>query len=523
MWQIVRKEVHHNLLGLRFAVGTAVVAAMMGIVGYVLLSEHVAEQQGYIAATQKHERDLAETKVYSKLSVTVDFPPSPLAMFSRGVGDLPSWVTVSPYQVPTLLQGGGGASLSVWDTGTAPHNPLLRVFSRIDLVFVIRIVLSLFALLMAFDSFSGERERGTLPMVMACPVRRLEVAGGKFLGALLTVALPLTVGFLTVLVLWSLSHAVVLEPDVWIGVGLIYVASLMYLAAFLALAIGLSLWAAESSSALMALLLAWVTAAVVVPEGLGYLTQYMRPREARTQMQVGHKKELERYEVRYWEMAKDHPQRDGWWGMNGGGFQGGEALLGTSREEVEGRRAFVQQAYPLKFEAAEDLYRLAEPYERALLGWAAHRRNLLRLSLCSVYGNLVEVVAGSDLASHEAALTQARTYQKQLMEYLHPKVSEAAWFTRLPEHPEMETTPQNLALWQKRQQVEGDDVLWREILTWDKVAPLDLTAMPRPVIRRPGLASRLETAWPDAALLVTFLAASLAWMGWQALRARIMA
>jgi len=97
MWQIARKEVLLNLLGLRFALGTAICVAMMGVVGYVQLGEYTARQQAYIADVQNHESELADTRVYSGLTVTVDFPPSPLSMFSQGVRDLPSSVRVSPY------------------------------------------------------------------------------------------------------------------------------------------------------------------------------------------------------------------------------------------------------------------------------------------------------------------------------------------------------------------------------------------------------------------------------------------
>ena len=77
MWQIARKEILLNLLSLRFALGTAVAVCMMGIVGHVLVEDFAPRQQAYIADVQRHEEALAETKVFSRLSVTVDFPPLP--------------------------------------------------------------------------------------------------------------------------------------------------------------------------------------------------------------------------------------------------------------------------------------------------------------------------------------------------------------------------------------------------------------------------------------------------------------
>ena len=522
MWQIARKEVLLNLLGLRFALGTAICVAMMGVVGYVQLGEYTARQQAYIADVQNHESELADTKVYSRLTVTVDFPPSPLSMFSHGVRDLPSSVRVSPYHIPSLLDVGGSASIHVHGASKQPYNPLLRIFSFIDLSFVIRIVLSLFALLLAFDAYSGEREAYTLALVMACPVRRLEVAAGKFLGGLLSAAVPLTVGFLATLLLWSLSGSVEVSASQATGLLVIFVFSLIYLGAFVALGMWVSQRARDSSSALMVLLLVWVGVAVIVPEGVGFAANWARPGEARETMMEALETEVGRLEEQYWELRQEFPQKDGYWGFSSSGIGGGDQLLSTSLREVENRTAFNRKGYPLKFQAADTRYRVSEPYEHALRRWARLRRGAVRISLTSVYGNLVEAVAGTGLGSYDAAVGEARLYRRELVEYLRPKIGEAAWFTRVLEYPDMELTDANRERWRDRQAKEGHDVLWTDILTWDKIEPLDLEAMPRPVIRSPDLGDRVAAATTDMALLLVFTAAAVILMGRQSLRSPVL-
>ena len=521
MWQIARKEIIHNVLGMRFALGTLLSVSLMGVVGYVLLVEFSARQQDYIAAVQRHEESLANTKVYSKVSVTVDFPPSPLSMFGQGVRDLPSSVKVTAYGVPTWTEGVGGAGLSIWNNSKRPYNPLLRVFTQIDLSFVVRIVLSLFALLLVFDSYSGEREGGTLPMVLACPVRRLEVLAGKLLGALGTISLPLTCGILVVLAQWSLSGEVRLDGSVWKGLALVYLASLVYLTAFLGLATWLSLRARDSSMALMTALLVWIVVAVAIPEGVGYLADYGRPRDVRRQVGESVEADSKQYRDRFHQLQEQYPQKSGYWGRSGGGMSGGETILGTSREEVYNHLEFVTQAEPIKFELAEARYRLNERYERALQEWDRWRRRLLRLSPCSVYDNVTVATAGTGLDSYAAVMAQSRRYRDALMEYLRPRTREAAWFTRLLEHPEMETTKVNRERWHQLQERDGDDALW-QVLTWDNVEPLDLSAMPRPVVERPNLEQRLRGAVVDLLLLVALTAAVLVLAGRRALRAPIL-
>ena len=62
--------------------------------------------------------------------------------------------------------------------------------TKIDWAFVIGYVLSLIALLFTFDSVAGEREHGTLRLMLANPIPRHTVLIGKFLGAFISVNIP---------------------------------------------------------------------------------------------------------------------------------------------------------------------------------------------------------------------------------------------------------------------------------------------------------------------------------------------
>jgi hypothetical protein len=522
MWHIARRELLHNLLSLRFALGTALVVLLMGVIGYVLLIDFEVRQQAHLSAVEQHRESLADSKVYSRLSVTVDFPPSPLSMFAQGIDELPTHLTVSAYSVPTLVNPQNKGTLTTRSGGDRPYNPLLRLFSRIDLAFVVRLILSLLALLLVFDNYSGERERGTLPMVLACPVRRLEVLAGKLFGGLLTVAVPLVAGFLVVLLLWSLSGATRLDDTgLWLGVLLLFCISLVYLLAFVALGTWMSLRVSDSSSGLMAALLVWLVVTVVIPQGVGYLAHAYRPHEIRRQVMDGDGAERRRFSDRYWELQKLHPA-DNTWGHSGGGLTGGRTLLGTTRESVAALVEFTTLAVPIQLEYADVRYRSYERYERALQHWADRRQVVLSTSLASIYENLAIATAGTGLSAYADALTQSRRYRSQLVEWLRPKSSEATWFTRLLEHPEMEITDENRARWRQLQEREGDSALWEKVLTWDNTDALDLRDMPVHDIALPPLTRRLQTVAVDLALLLLFAGAAVLMAARRALRAPVM-
>jgi ABC-type transport system involved in multi-copper enzyme maturation permease subunit len=495
---IVRKELLVNLQSMRFLIGLVVSALMMGIVGYVLVEDYVARKQKYIADVAEHREALTQVKVYSTVAVVVDIPPSPLSVFSRASQDVPTSVTVSPYHVPSMIdEGGGSGSIALTGTSSQPTNPLLRMFNSIDLGFVISTILSLFAVLLVFDSFSGEREQGTLKLLLSSSAGRGHLLIGKFLGALVTLAIPLTVGFLEVMILWALHPSFSFDASVWAGAGIVYFASLLFLCSFLALAMFLSLYARESSSCLMYLLLAWVTVVVVIPAAGGFIADFLRPAGLRENMMADAEHastefmnaldRIEYHQVGSWNNVSTDPFR-------------GELFLSITVEEAANRLAYNQKVFPMKFRFAEDRFRVVESYAQALRRWGRIRDDLIRPSPSAEYGNVVRAVAGTDVESFDDIVQNARLYREAMMAYLRPKVGTPAWFTRVYEYPEIQPTDKNEMYWQSLIEKEGERAVER-ILSWDRVAPLDLASMPGPSAGAGSAAGRMEHAFVDAVLL----------------------
>jgi len=68
-------------------------------------------------------------------------------------------------------------------------------FTIASLVSLVIYLLPLIALLLGFDAIVGERERGSLDLLLALPVTRLEVLLGKYLGLAAALTLSTVVGF----------------------------------------------------------------------------------------------------------------------------------------------------------------------------------------------------------------------------------------------------------------------------------------------------------------------------------------
>ncbi|CAG1017003.1 partial putative ABC transporter permease protein NosY, partial [Burkholderiaceae bacterium] len=109
-------------------------------------------------------------------------------------------------------------------------------FTITSLVSLVIYLIPLIALLLGFDAIVGERERGSLDLLLALPITRFELLLGKYLGLAAALSLSTLVGFGLVAVLLATQiGAAGLEPYA----GFMFSSVLLGLA-FLSLAVMLS-------------------------------------------------------------------------------------------------------------------------------------------------------------------------------------------------------------------------------------------------------------------------------------------
>ena len=95
-------------------------------------------------------------------------PPNPLKVFVRGVEDRNGMVyKISSYKEP--------------EAQAPPRdNPLSVLSPSMDLVFFVGVIMSLLAVVFGYDAVAGEKERGTLRLMLTYPVPRDTVLLGKW-------------------------------------------------------------------------------------------------------------------------------------------------------------------------------------------------------------------------------------------------------------------------------------------------------------------------------------------------------
>ena len=288
MWHITRREIYDNLNSLRFALTTILLLALMVTNAVKHLREHPKRVQAYRdAVTESSDRltnhaddDLFKLAQYGPGNFYKK--PSPLHFCANGgesilpdtikVGDPPVFATDGEGNV--TLQGVW--SLSYPDANLQNKNVGPKV-SQVDWAFIIGSILSLIALWFTFDAFSGEREQGTLRLMLANAIPRHTVLIGKFLGALLSISIPFALAVLVNLLLISTASAVHLTTEAWGRLGIIFCLALLYTSLFVALGLLVSARVQQSAVSLMVLLLMWVTLVVFMPSTLASIASSFSP------------------------------------------------------------------------------------------------------------------------------------------------------------------------------------------------------------------------------------------------------
>ena len=272
IWHITKRELYDNLNSLRFALTTILLLTLMLTNAIVHLREHPHRIQTYQDATAKAERELENRstniyrlavegpglmyKTYSSLIFCAEGDEPYLSMYVRGenyYSDIanvrPLWRLSFPQKTPNI-------------SNIRPD------FTTLDWSFIVSYILSFVAILFAFDSVSGELERGTLRLTLANPIPRHTVLTGKFLGTFLSINIPFTLSILMNLLLISSSDVVQLNMYDWGRIGLLYIIIIIYTSLFIALSILVSAAVRQSGVSLVVLLLIWVSFVIFMPNTL---------------------------------------------------------------------------------------------------------------------------------------------------------------------------------------------------------------------------------------------------------------
>jgi len=239
---IIRKEILNNLLSYKFSIIIILSTILILVSIFVMYRDYWLALENYEILQMKSEGPV------------VVIPPTPLGIFARGLDE-------------NLCRSYGiglSGQISV-SSKQQSVNKLFKLFTAPDLLYVIKVILSLCATLFAFNIVCGEKEIGTLRQSLSCSLKRPILIIGKWIGGFSSFILPFFIAVLLGTIFVTLSPMVDMNPNNWLKLGLFLLSSMIYLAVFFSLGLLISCLTHRSSTSLVISLFVWTILVFLIP------------------------------------------------------------------------------------------------------------------------------------------------------------------------------------------------------------------------------------------------------------------
>ena len=437
---LIRRELLDNLMTFRFAAVALITLLLVVVNTVVLIQDYEQRLESYNDAVKFHKTDLDNSKTYSTAFLFADRAPNPLSIFNVGLDKrLGNLIGIYHGFMPTL-----------WDAqmhGT--DNPFIAFFSSIDIVFVFEVILSLMGLIFAYDAIAGERERGTLRLVLAQPIGRGQILLAKYISAMVCLLVPLILSLLFALLL--LTRSIPLATADFLRIAGIVLTSFAYLSVFYLIGLLISVATRRTGTALMLAMFVWGFLILVYPNLIRATVNpggdiQGRVKTAHNQIQ----QILDEYERERQKFLENE-------GIAGEMAEFSKALgfyhqadvdpvtltsyiesisvLSEIQPEFEKYVPVAKRYYnfvgPLVIRTMEKAWRIRkQALDEIYVRQAATDRMLLKLSPVGIYDTATQAWAGTDLLGLRDFFEAAQRYRKVIIDYLYAKEAFAAreWF-----------------------------------------------------------------------------------------------
>ena len=477
LWTIVRREITANILSFRFLMGLLIYFSLIVTNLFVLTRGYEDRLQSYQTAIRENADEVKQVKIYSEFGQTrrlkLDRKPKLLSIFNEGMDKRKgNTVTVAHGYVPAVAAHHGS------------DNPYLNIFSSIDFTVICQVVMSLLALLFAYDAISREKEAGTLRLTLSCPIQRPTLLLGKYIAGMVSISLPLVASFVAGLLVVQFSPYVSFSSSDWGRILLIFLLSILYVSIFFLIGLFLSTRTHRSSITLMFSMCVWVLFVLIVPNLTVLLVEHASPIRSEESYKTQAAELWTEFEEKARNYLKQHAKQgvENHWeyakpsGMGisseSTAYGSGETVSMSGIRNSEGA-LFLQEFYGFRENLRAQYVDRVWQIRKAYLNENPNRQSLLalnisRISPAAIYYNAAAILAETDLGSFWRFMEQARQYRWEWVEYLRDgKIfSSRRWFTG------------------KNSQ-----------------EPLDLTGMPRFKEQGEGIGGSLQRAAPDIMIL----------------------
>jgi ABC-type transport system involved in multi-copper enzyme maturation permease subunit len=390
---LVRREILDHVLRWRFLATLIITIGMYVIAAFAFISTY---PKAIAAPAGGFGRSLyggaSEKAVRNRVANFVIAPRRPIAIQFAADGD--------DKFIPSRFGIRADDRMEFGYIRSGPGNYLLGRFQDIDWIFIVGIVLTFAAIVLSYDSISGEMEDGTLKLVLSNSISRATVLFAKFAGAFLSLLVPLAMGCLASLLVVQTSGLVKFDADLWAKLGALFLLSCLYLSLIVWISIFVSAWLGRPAASLVVLLVFYVVSVLLVPGIAGVLGSQLVPVDPPNVVRA---KEAS---LQGLPVAA---------GMGGGFFSRQTVDFAKMTPDEKAKYQKEQARIRAEQQKAVTMYRHEQLQRRERQLAAA-----IRIAMCSPYGLYkysATALAGTGIYRYERLVKQLRTFRITLRDF----------------------------------------------------------------------------------------------------------
>jgi ABC-type transport system involved in multi-copper enzyme maturation permease subunit len=266
---LIKKEIVTTVLDLRFVIASLLFLVLIPLGMYVSRKDYEQRLANYRLEHQMYRQKYGK-EVSSNVEVQGFRPPSMLSIFASGLNH---------YIPDKIITSRSGIFRTTKDVRSSDSPALL--FGRMDVLFNMCFVASLVALAFTFNSISGERQAGTLGLMLSNPISRSHVLLSKIVGAYVSLLIPLVMSLLIASIILELSREIsILLPEFYPSFLIILGVTLVYLLTMVTLGVLISGMTQKPIISMTVSLFVWMILVLALPKVSPMLARIIYPVEA---------------------------------------------------------------------------------------------------------------------------------------------------------------------------------------------------------------------------------------------------
>jgi len=424
IWLIAKKDFLMNLISVRFMIGFVLCLVIIPFTMIVNVDDYLNKMTIYETEYKAAEDNLKGQKVWAFVRPTVVEKPAPLSIFSNGIKDnIGNKVKISFENYPLFPTG---------QTNTR-DNPLLNAFFSIDFSRVIAILISLIALVFAYDTFTKEREEGTMKLSFTGQVSRISFFFGKLLGLLLTLLPILIFCYLLACLIVLVNPGISFSLSDWNGIILLFLTSIVYMLVFILIGMFISSLVNSSSSAIIISLLSWIWFLFLIPNISIYLAQSIAKTPLYDNVQSGideyNREYTKKLDAKHFELYEEFGPSSGW-----GWYLNEDEMYGIFQGAYNKYLKFYPWQVPVASDYADKKWTIQKDYLDQLESQQKLQQAISYLSPSEIFRKATETLCQTDPKSVLEYMESIREYRLTVFQYFKDNrlFESASYFTPQP-------------------------------------------------------------------------------------------